>query len=502
MKKTVCALLCAVLSAAVVLAAAGCSDDDHSGSGLNPKYPITLTVWHYYNGAQLQEFDDLVDEFNETVGEQKGIIIESVSQGSVNGLISALLDASDADDGSFPDIYATYADTAYMLDKAGRVADLSGYLTAAEKNSYVSAYFDEGAFNSKDEIKIFPTAKSTESLFLNYTAWQNFAAATGASEDSLKTWEGLTEVAQNYYNWTDSLTPDVEGDGKAFFGRDAVENYILIGSMQLGFEIFEVLNGNVTFNIDENAFRKLWQNYYVPYINGYFTNKGRFSSDDMKTGDIVAFIGSTTSVTYMPTEVYEEGKAPYLMDAKILPLPNFAGTRPYAVQQGAGMAVNKMTRTRELAAATFLKWFTESSRSLAFSVNSGYLPVKDDVNNTAAIDEAFKNYDFDNIDSITDKDQKIETIKKLRTRDALKVGIETAQTYTLYTNKAFTDGTQARQIIQNSISSYAKTDAAAIAARISAGEEKNIVLEQYLSEEYFQAFLTDLRSRLNVLQTH
>lgn len=182
MKKTVCALLCAVLSAAVVLAAAGCSDDGHSGSGLNPKYPITLTVWHYYNGAQLQEFDDLVDEFNETVGEQKGIIVESVSQGSINGLISALLDASDADDGSFPDIYATYADTAYMLDKAGRVADLSGYLTAAEKNSYVSAYFDEGAFNSKDEIKIFPTAKSTESLFLNYTAWQNFAAATAQAK--------------------------------------------------------------------------------------------------------------------------------------------------------------------------------------------------------------------------------------------------------------------------------------------------------------------------------
>jgi len=33
-------------------------------------------------------------------------------------------------------------------------------------------------------------------------------------------------------------TPDVPDDGKAFFGRDAMANYMLVGSMQLGTEIF------------------------------------------------------------------------------------------------------------------------------------------------------------------------------------------------------------------------------------------------------------------------
>ena len=47
---------------------------------LNPDKPLSITIWHYYNGAQQVAFDELVNEFNETVGKEKGIFVKGYSQ--------------------------------------------------------------------------------------------------------------------------------------------------------------------------------------------------------------------------------------------------------------------------------------------------------------------------------------------------------------------------------------------------------------------------------------
>ena len=49
--------------------------------------------------------------------------------------------------------------------------------------------------------------------------------------------------------------------------------------------------------------RTLWDNYYVPFIKGYFSASGRFHSDDVKTGNIIAYVGSSSSATFFPTQV-------------------------------------------------------------------------------------------------------------------------------------------------------------------------------------------------------
>ena len=54
------------------------------------KNPVSLTIWHYYNGSQQVAFDTLVEEFNSTVGREKGIFVESYSQGSVSDLETAV----------------------------------------------------------------------------------------------------------------------------------------------------------------------------------------------------------------------------------------------------------------------------------------------------------------------------------------------------------------------------------------------------------------------------
>lgn len=62
----------------------------------------------------------------------------------------------------------------------------------------------------------------------------------------------------------------------------------------------------VTVNTDKELIHRLWENYYVPYMKGYFSSYGKFASDDVKTGDILAYTGSTASAFYFPDKVEKE----------------------------------------------------------------------------------------------------------------------------------------------------------------------------------------------------
>ena len=63
-------------------------------------------------------------------------------------------------------------------------------------------------------------------MLLNTTDWESFAKAMKVTTDDLKTTEGITKVAKKYYEWTDAKTPNTPNDGKAFYGRDSMSNYL------------------------------------------------------------------------------------------------------------------------------------------------------------------------------------------------------------------------------------------------------------------------------------
>lgn len=101
--------------------------------------------------------------------------------------------------------------------------------------------------------------------------------------------------------------------------------------------------------------RKIWEHFYVPYVKGYFRHVGQYRSDDVKLGEIIALVCSSSSAVYFPAEVTPVDGSPYPIEHLVLPLPNFDQTTPCAVQQGAGMAVTKSTEAEEYASVIFLK---------------------------------------------------------------------------------------------------------------------------------------------------
>ena len=307
---------------------------------------------------------------------------------------------------------------------------------------------------------------------INKTDWEPFAAETGASLENLKTIEGVAETAKSYYEWTDGLTPDIPNDGKAFYGRDAMANYFIIGMQQLGVEIFQVENGEMTLQTPKEELRRLWENYYVPMVKGYFGAYGSFRSDDVKTGELLAYTGSTTSAMYFPDQV-ELDDGSYAIDYIVMAAPVFEGGKNYAVQQGAGMVVSKSDEQHEFAAVEFLKWFTQAENNLQFGCVSGYLPVLKEANSIQKLDQAIADQGL----SVTPK-----------TYDCLATIFNEIDEMTLYTNKSFQNGSAARKVLEYNLADQAAEDRAAVAAALAQGESLETGSAPYVSEEAFESW--------------
>ena len=140
MKNHIKSLLFGLCAAALALGCAGCGGS--AGSEV-PAKVTDITVWTYYNGDQLESFTKLVDEFNSTVGAEKGISVSTESLGSVNDLEASVMDAAEGKVGAseLPKIFSAYADTAYAMDQI-----LSGAVqTVKTDRLYTPSAFEGGA---------------------------------------------------------------------------------------------------------------------------------------------------------------------------------------------------------------------------------------------------------------------------------------------------------------------------------------------------------------------
>lgn len=460
--------LAAAAVSAAALAVSGCD------AKKSKKEVTDITVWNHYNGDQLESFNRLVEEFNATVGKEQNITVENCSQGNVNDLEAQVMASAQGKVGAeeMPNIFMAYADTAYTMDQMGQLVDLAPYFTDEERTAYIESYLTEGDFDDDGSIKIFPVAKSVELLFLNDTDWQTFADATGAEYTDLETIEGLVRTAEAYYNWTDAQT-ETPDDGKALFGRDAMANYMLIGAKELGDTLFDVKGGKMTVGLTEATARKLWDNYYLPYVRGWFSASGRFRSDDVKIGNILAYVGSSSSATYFPSRVMQSDTESHSIALKVLPAPHFADGEKFAVQQGAGMAVAKTTDAEEAASVIFLKWLTQPENNIAFAVGSGYLPVTHAANEMDAIRSS-------------------GLILTGNMENILTQAVDTVNSSEMYTPRAFEGGTKARNTLTYSMSDLAEADRATVVARIAAGESAADAEAEFMTDEYFEAWYQSL----------
>ncbi len=480
-KRAMACVLCAFM-----LLTAGCAQKDQQKSLLDPKNPVTVTVWNYYNGDQLAAFEQLVEDFNKTVGTEKGIVVVNVSQGNIDTLADSLLASVDGKAGAQekPMLAAVYAETAYILNQKNALEPLDSYFTKEELDAYVPGFLAEGRFGGKNELLLFPILKSTELFTANETDWAPFAAECGIALESIKTKEDLTAAAKRYYEWTDAQTPETPEDGKALYGRDSVANYVYIGCYQLGHEMFKVENGKMTPDIDRATFKTLWDNYYIPFVNGYFGAYAKFRSEDCKTGKILSLTSSSSSVSYLPTAVTQADDTTHDITTYVSrDLPFASASNDAVVQQGASYCLLKSTPAQQLGAVEFVKWFTQPERNLSFALMSAYSPVTLASNTREAISAAYKG------DTSSKKGQNV--------LEALLISADTFTQSATYATKPFEGSKEVRVILGDELETIAKADRAAVLAAMQGGSTREEAVAPYATEEYFDAWFGALLAKVN-----
>ncbi len=429
--------------------------------------PITITLWHYYSSGTKDIFDDLISEYNETIGVENGVLIDAYSYSGVAELAEAVYNSANGEIGAddMPGIFASYSDDAFSIDTLGMVAALDSYLTEEEIAEYRAEFLEEGRFDEQGNLKIFPVAKSTEMLYVNETKFNEFSADTGVTQDDLSSWEGLAEVAGKYYEWS---------DGASFFGVDSMANLFNAGSAQLGTPVFTKLSGENTYTLTQESAKRIWDNIYIPYVKGHYAAVGRFRSDDMKQGYIIAYTGSTSGAGYFPQVVELSQDEQYDITCLAVPYPIFEGAENIMIQQGAGMVVSKSDPVREQAAVDFLKWFTSKEINTRFAVATGYAPV---VNSAFNIDNILPNIDG-SVPAV------------LKTSEVL---YEIIDEYEFYSPKPFEGSSDARYFIEDSLMLRLEADLAAI----QAGDKTQ---EEVTSEASFNEWYTDFSEELSSMQ--
>ena len=325
MKNILMSLLVAllVMSAAVLLTSCG------SKSVLDPRNPVTVTLWHPYVQQMKSSIESLIEDFNETEGKAKGVYVQTAYIADSPDISLKLMEAVSGDPGAptLPDIAIIYPRIGMTLAQMGMLMDFSTQFSPEELASFVPAFLEEGKLGGEKPY-ILPFAKSTEVLCLNTTVYERFAADTGATIDQLATFEGILAAAESYYEWS---------GGKSFLHIVDLFNCALSGYRQLG-EAFIVEESP---NLDSPAFHRVWDLYYPLAVRGGVAIYDSYADFLMATGEIICGINTSASVSYFSETVTFADNSKEDLELTILPYPIFAGGQKTALQRGAGLSVIK-----------------------------------------------------------------------------------------------------------------------------------------------------------------
>ena len=210
-----------LLLVAVVLLCTGCSNTVNK-----EETPITITVWHVYGGQTDSPLNDLIDEFNQTVGKEQQINVQVTSVSNTNTIHELVLAAANGEPGAseLPDLFISYPKTVMALPDDSILVDYRDYFSQEELSAFLPAFLEEGTVN--DRLVVLPVAKSTEIMFINQTIFDRFSQATGVTIEESGYMGGALQGCGDLRGLDRRPDAGYSGDAKSMF----VHDYYLITS--------------------------------------------------------------------------------------------------------------------------------------------------------------------------------------------------------------------------------------------------------------------------------
>ena len=349
---------------------------------LDPKKPTTLTMWHVYGEQVDSPMNAFIEQFNTTVGREKGIIINVTLMSNASQIGKKLKDAQTDKAGSkeMPDLFFCHSSDARSLG-ADNLLNWKDYFSPSELNDFVPDFLSDGMID--DNLSVFPVSKSTYMLFIAGGVFDRFAAEKKVSLSNLGTWKGFFDVAEKYYEWS---------GGKPFCAIDFLIRLVELCVISDG-ENISYKDG--WYDVNNPALIKAYDMFATSIAKGHIVVSDMYSNTQVMTGQTCAGIGSSASVLYYNDEITYPDNTSEPMNLRVLPMPQQTGKQKVATQAGVGLCAYKTTDVKAEASTVFAKWFTEERRNVDFVLSTGYMPVRkgafDKIGENSFKSEAYKN---------------------------------------------------------------------------------------------------------------
>ena len=326
-------------------------------------------------GTNQEAVDALVNQFNTTIGADKGITVKPVYQGQYTDLKTKTTAALKS--GSAPAIAQAYADWVAEYLQSGNVVELDPYILNEEVgindfDDIIKSYRDENSQYEGGKFYSLPFNKSTEVLYYNKTFFEehNLTVPT--------TWAEMEEVSKQITEIT----------GKPSFGFDSAENAFITLVKQFGGE-YTTSKGEVLFGESDAAVEML-EMIKRNTDAGYWRLPGedKYMSGPFTSGLVQMFVGSTSGASHVINGLSGAENA---FEWSAAPIPQQSEDTKAVIQQGTNVVVMKQGNTTDeqvYAAYEFAKFLGTYDANLYWTMNTGYLPIRQ----TVVDSEEYQNY--------------------------------------------------------------------------------------------------------------
>lgn len=327
--------------------------------------PVTIEFWHAMSGTNQEAVNALVEQFNSTIGSEKGITVEPVYQGAYNDLKTKTTAALKS--GSAPAITQAYPDWVAEYLQSGAVVALDDYINNSEVgikdfDDIIKAYREENSQYEGGKFYSLPFNKSTEVLYYNKT----FFEENGLTVPT--TWDEVEEVSAKIKELT----------GNPAFGIDSTQNYFITMVQQFGGK-YTNSQGEILFSEDNakaaiETLELLKRNTDAGYWR--LPGEDKYLSGPFMSGLLYMYTGSSAGYSHISTAPFEVGVAP---------IPQISNETGAVIQQGTNVVVLNQNESQEeiYAAYEFAKFLSSYEGNLFFSTHTSYLPIRQSVIDSA-----------------------------------------------------------------------------------------------------------------------
>lgn len=345
--------------------------------------PIELQYWHSIsNPIHLEVLENLVEEFNETVGKEKNISVVPTFNGSSADLYSNVIAAIKA--GTAPDVtlalrpyVADYLQTEYVVDLAPYIADEK--VGMSDFDDIFEGLSDGGSNYAKEGMYSLPIHSYSEVLYYNVDFFNENKLSVP------KTWDELIATSKKIHEIT----------GAPAFGWDNLVGSFMTLVKQYGGRYTDQ-DGNIYFaKEDEDVALKVLNLWKDNVEAGIWRTAGEdmFFSGPFANEQIPMYIGDSVEAGYIPN------KNPDLNWATA-PVPQVS--EDTAANLSAGHVITALNTTgdpeRAYASYELIKFMTSKEANLAVvTAGTGYLPIRQ----TVVDSEEYQNYVKDGHDFLT-----------------------------------------------------------------------------------------------------